>query len=93
MGLGAGWEFDYPALMRALGDMQMRLRGCPGRRPRAPTRPAGARGPVASRFTAMRRTIPGSAYSARIATIGSTRSARRVGTTQASRHTPSMNAA
>ena len=36
---------------------------------------------------------PRSAYSARIATIGSTRSARRVGTTQASRHTPSMNAA
>lgn len=38
-----------------------------------------------------RRTIRGSAYSTRIATIGSTWSARRVGTTQASRHTPSMN--
>jgi len=36
---------------------------------------------------------PGARYSTRIATIGSTRSARRVGTTQASRHTPSMNAA
>lgn len=37
-------------------------------------------------------TMPGSAYSTRIAATGSTRSARRVGTTQASRHTPSMNA-
>ena len=36
---------------------------------------------------------PGARYSTRIATIGSTRSACRVGTTQASRHTPSMNAA
>ena len=44
----------------------------------------GCRGP--------RRTILGSAYSTRIATVGSTRSARRVGTTQATMHTPSMNA-
>ena len=35
---------------------------------------------------------PGDRYSTRIATVGSTRSARRVGTTQASRHTPTMNA-
>ncbi|HEU4630545.1 MAG TPA: hypothetical protein VFS08_12420 [Gemmatimonadaceae bacterium] len=36
---------------------------------------------------------PRARYSTRIATIGSTPSARRVGTTQASRHTASMNAA
>ena len=38
-------------------------------------------------------TILGSAESTRIATTGSTPSERRMGTTQASRHTPSMNTA
>jgi hypothetical protein len=48
-----------------------------------------ARGP---RLPLDRAVLPFTVYSARIATIGSTRSARRVGTTQASRQTPSMNA-
>ena len=60
------------------------MRGSSARHERAPTHAPPRRLPE--------QHVVARGYSTRIATIGSTRSARRVGTMQASRHTPIMNA-